>query len=218
MDTFIPKPEEDISNPHQKAIDILKEIKEEIKVTVKKPEGWSRKSVSSYYRVKFALEIKHVIDEMVSTGKDRIFRYDKFTKLPYRFSANTLYSYVYQSLRFLKTETIEGISRAYYSPILDRIVTTREPGLGIRLSFHTAITSSDVDMSPDEVETQATNNTLITKVRDWMENATVGDMLELTKLALTEQEIEDVQDTLAGTQSFLEADITSKQIKILKTA
>lgn len=212
----LPKPDTIPLPSDKKPIDILQEIKAEIRVI--KPAGWSRKAVSSYYRLKFALEIKSVIDQMVKDGEDKIYYYSKFCKHPYKFSPNTLYSYVYQALRFLKTETIEGIDRAYYLSIIDKVVTTRDPGVGVRMSFHGDIAASDVDMAPSEVVKKSEQGRLQDKITTWIEEASIGDKLEIPKLGLTDLEIAGIQESLAGTENFLIADISTSRIKIRKIA
>lgn len=204
--------------------DIVRELKKELADStakpkaVTKPSGWGRQVVSPYYREKFALEVKGVIDSMSEDGEDRIYYYEKFSKQPLKFSPDTLYTYVYQALRFLKNEDIHGIDKEYYAKLLDRIVTKREKGVGVRLSFHTDIPAAYVDIAPDVVEKKSSVQRLRDQVEEWMGHAALDDRLEVTRLALSPLEIDELKEMLAGTESWLAASITTKYIKLQKIA
>lgn len=210
------QPEPDAAKPaNNTAVDILRELKEDIKPIVK-PPSWGRKTVSPYYRIKFALEVKQVIDAMLADGEDRVYYYEKFSKQPFKFSPDTLYNYVYQAIKYLKEQDIKDVDRAYYIKVTDRIMTNREKGVGVRLSFHTDVPAAYVDIAPDKISKKVENSGIRKKIDEWLETAAVGDIFEANNIGLTEMELTEINNMLAGTESFLTADITQTKIKILK--
>ncbi len=118
----------------------------------------------------------------------------------------------------MKTEDIIGVDKQYYKNILDRIVTTRERGVGVRLSFHTDIAAAYVDIAPDLVVKKSEAGKLSSKIQEWAEQAVVDDYLEIDKLALNDSEIREIKETFAGTENIFELTVTTKNIKVLKVS
>lgn len=216
-----PQPDSVPVEDKQQIKEILKEIKDEIAKEargVTKPKEWSRNSVSPYYRVKFALELKAVIDEMLITNDDKIWYYEKFAKQPFKFTPSTLYSYVYQACKYLEEQEIPGVDREFYKKLMERVIRTREPGVGVRISFHTDIPAAYVDIVPDTVVKKSEIFKLKNAVDEWLEKAAIGDLFSAEKLGLSPEEVIEFQNIYSGTEHFLAVDISTETLTIRKIA
>lgn len=213
----------------KEAFSALKEVKEirekerqkriEAVKHMEKPSSWKEGTVAPYYREKFALEIKNVLDEMIAdvavdpNKADRMFRYDVFTKL----SGHSLYIKIHQSVSYLidKLDTPDGKYRKFRA-LID---IKREPGIGVRIAYmpakntreETPLTAADkIDTKKNRVQPIIWKQ----KIEDFFEQSEPGKVLHIKKLTLTEEEQQYVKDMLAGIDHYLFR-VNSSEIKIL---
>ena len=97
-------------------------------VSGKKPPGYSRRSVASYYTEDYALWLKRDLDQMLSRNVSRVFLYKDWPEL----SPNSLYLRIMQGWEYLINELDpDGI----YKKLWHRTKRNRVNQVGITLAF-----------------------------------------------------------------------------------
>ena len=196
-------------------LEILQNVKDKHKLasilsgdnTMKRRSTWSALTNAPYYKEPFALQLKAVLDEMIQEHangilEDRIWRCEEFDM-----KISSLYVRINQSKLFLLNELdADGI----YKSFCDRIVITKERGIGVRLSYIRDI--SPESFKPNKaIDKMEQTVTWKDKIEQFCENSGVGDTLEINKLALTDDDIADVHSSLAQLQDIV-GSISSERI------
>lgn len=150
-------------------------------------KNWSRLSRSSYYNKRYALELKALVDDMLSRGVDKEFRFEDYQEL----KPTTIYLRVNHSKLYLLDELDP---QEYYKEQFQRIHISKEK-TGIRLTLlkeHLAELKA-VDISLDEKQSNWQS-----KIDEYLEVAKPGHKpLHLKGLSLTAEEVDILK------QSFL---------------
>lgn len=166
-----------------------------------------------YYRSKFALEFKEVLDSMMAEGnnvKDRVYHYSDFSDK----SHTTVYLLINQSMNYL----IDKLDpNGKYKSFLSLISIKRVRGLGVRLRYVSKVSFQpkvidDVKEVEDNIEFSP-NASLEFKIEGWLQNAKPKDVLELTELALDEEEVSKIKASLMPLSNIL-FKVESDRIKI----
>ena len=187
--------------------------------TTKKPSSWSSLTNAPYYRERFALELKMVADAMLAEyneGKfeDREYRYSQFCEGSAGISKNTLYLKINQSKLYL-LEPENGLDPdGMYKRFFELITITRER-TGIRLSYNKDVRGGS-SMLPEKVmELKEQTITWKTKVDEFLDNAMPGEVFELKRLSLTDEEQQTIKNSLVQLVDILYT-VTDSCIKIRK--
>jgi hypothetical protein len=113
-------------------------------VSGKKPPGYSRRSVASYYTEDYAMWMKRDLDVMLSRNVSRIFLYKDWPQL----TPNSLYLRIMQGWAFLMDECDPS---SIYKNLWHRTKRNRVNQVGITISFKTFEEGkSGHDYSPQE--------------------------------------------------------------------
>jgi hypothetical protein len=170
----------------------------------KRRSNWSKLANAPYYRKRYALELKAVVDDMLQKGCDKEYRYDDYVDLSHK----TIYLRLNQAKLFLLDELDPDL---FYKENFQRISITQEK-TGVRLSLMKEITSmAPVDVGLDEKKSEWQD-----KITKYLETAKIGDApLRIDKLSLTAEEVEIQKESfinIPGVSAF----ITATEILIVK--
>ena len=171
-----------------------------------KPKHWKKITNAPYYKEKCAIELKAVIDLMMTDGEDRIYRYEEFPNL----SKNSLYLRVNQSKLYLLAE-MDPDGR--YKSFFDNLSITRESA-GVRISFVKDARNGS-DFMPSKVITLSSHDEIRQQIDTFLEHGKSGEEFFLQKLQLSPEEIETLDASLVSLEGIV-YNITSGTIKIVK--
>ena|SRR3990167_128964 len=165
----------------------------------------------SYYKEKFALEIKHVLDLMDADGKDRMYEYDRFPK----FKPVSLRLKLTQSFAYL-CNYLDTPDRKYRK-LRDKIEIIPER-VGVRLalvrnkleSIATVIDSPSTTIRGSILPFTDCKN----KIDDFIENSRENQILHIKNIMLSNEEVEVLKNSFAQTVSFVPK-ITNNEIKVV---
>lgn len=174
----------------------------------KKPQGYSKRSNTPYYKIKFALEAKSILDEMLDKGKDKDIRYDDHRE----YSRNTIYLRFTQGLAFL-LDNLDPDDK--YKIFMDFVAVTKERNIGIRLSMHGEHTAKRKSLRATDVLTPEELMSWRHQVEDFLENAPEGAEFTKKGLCLTHSEIEALKSSLSPLTN-IGANITSTTVTLRK--
>lgn len=209
-----------MSTSEQAMVDRLKQVFVDPKlqgrmvdyVVRNKPLGWSRKSSAPYYKERYALELKGVLDEMMVDRQPRCYSYHDFLE-QHGISKETLYLRVNQSERYLR-DCLDP--DRVYAKFLEQVSITRKRGVGVMLELLPEFrNSSSSDFVPRIVETQEEIPKWKQKMDEFLEDGEIGGSLHIQNLALSPDEISEVKLTLAGLKNIM-SNITAHDIKLVK--
>lgn len=166
---------------------------------------WNRRTVMSYYKEPFAKELQVVLDGMLLDEEDREFRFVDFP----RYTKNTLYAKINQSWLYL-VDCLDPDKKYVALRQRTEIKTTKT---GIRIKFTTP--GSEIPLHAVKVEKEVFTHKWKDKFDDFVENGKIGEKLHLTKLSLSEEDIQDLKMSLYSIDSILHR-ITTSEIKLIK--
>lgn len=177
-----------------------------------RPAGWSRRSNAPYYKEVYAKQLKAEVDKMLENKKPLCFRYSTWCNTNTGMSHQTLYNRINQSIRYL-IEQMDIDNK--YRNWSDMVRVERMPGVGIIISFIPGLLE-DESFRADEIEPRDTMPIWKREMEDWLESDSIKPFCK-EGLALTPQEVIDITTSL-GTLTNVQASVTSKAIKIIRTA
>lgn len=184
----------------------------------KRPKGWSSLSNAPYFKERFALEFKMVLDAMIAEYKegrfeDREYKYSEFCQpgVVGSLSRNSLYLKINQSkLYLLKELDFDGT----YKEFCELLTITKER-TGIRISYVRDIRQGLDFKMPSKVVPKTETFSWKDKVDSFLENGQSGDKLELTGLSIDEDQQQDIIASLSGLSDII-FKVTDSSIKIVK--
>jgi len=176
--------------------------------TVDRPATWSRRANAPYYRERYALEVKHVLDEMILAAEsgDREPRILKYTDYP-EISHVTLYLKINQAMMYL-LDKLDTDEKTYFN-FRQLINISRLRSIGIKIGFAHGVdnkslaaykvSSTDIPQEkPKEVKLPESKPLVQTdwkeQLANFVEIAQVGQSLKLTGLQLTMVDGEYIRD------------------------
>lgn len=178
----------------------------------KRRDHYSRLSNLSYYRERFALELKVVVDKMMEDGIPMEYSYEDFCTGKDAVTKNTLYLKIHQAKMFL-IDNLDPDNKYKQFLAKSNFAITRERS-GIRLSITTDLTKSISTPSPVSMDEKVEEWKV--KVDKYLEEATVDTpALHLTGLSLSQEEILGLNESMVTVPDVL-AVVTHKEIKIKK--
>jgi len=169
---------------------------------VRKPVSSKATSKYSYYKERFALALKIIVDEMMAehaTGiyEDRMFSYEHYEG---SLSHNSLYLKISQSKMFL-LDHLDKESK--YVKFFDLISITKERGKGIRLSYQRDVngnpggTAPFVALKVSQIPVKIEKPAWREKVDEFLEIGKPGDQLTINRgLDLSKNDIEALRVSL----------------------
>ena len=176
-----------------------------------RPQGWSRKSNATYYKDKYAKQLKEVADEMIANNKERCFRYKTWCNEDTGMTENTLYTRINQSIRYLIDflDTPEHKYAQWY----ENVNITRDRGVGVVIKFIVGMSGAD-SFKPDEVQPKENTPVWKQQMDDWLEGDSSRPFC-VEGLTLTPQEIVDLTTDL-DKLSNVQASVKSESVKIIR--
>lgn len=170
-----------------------------------RPIAWSKASNATYYRKRYAEELKEVIDAMILDSEDRLLRFTSFPQL----SKKSLYIKVNQSFLYLVNEMDTEDSR--YRTAKENICITRESE-GVRLSW---AKSTDSISNAEIVKPKQEEKTWKIQLDKFLEDGKPNTKLHISGLMLTDEEVTDVVTSLNQLKNVVHI-ITRAEIKVVK--
>lgn len=189
---------------------------------VDRPASWSRRANAPYYRERYALEVKHILDEMILSGEngDKEPRLIKYTDYP-EISHTTLYLKINQAMLYLleKMDTEDKM----YAAFRQIISISRVRSIGIKFAYNHEVTdkplsafkisSSHIPQEKPKVVERKDANLVPDKpalTQDWkatlhafVEKAEVGQTLKLNGLSLTMEDGEYIKGAVPDSSCIL---------------
>lgn len=184
----------------QECLKIANEVTQSLKPSNKKRRGVSSLTLMPYYKERFALEFKMWVDEMMAEfdrGEllDRLFAYSDFPSL----SHNTLYIKVNQSKLYLLDQLDPD---GKYKRFLQLVSITRDRGVGVRISYNRDL-DKESSFMPSVVMPKEHSYTWKARVEKFLEEATDGQEITISRLALTHENIMDLKTSLVQLEDLL---------------
>ena len=181
-------------------------------IVTNKPVGWGRKSQATYFKEPYALELKKILDDMMSTNKEFCFSYKWFEET-FGLGKDTLYARVYQSMRFL-VERLDpdGIYKKFLG---ERVTVRRERGKGVVLRFQQAYQQGGPAFEPIEVIPTSEEPKWRQRMNTWLESEDDVPFVQ-NNIILSPEEITSIEIQLAALDGSIKSSITAHSIKIIK--
>jgi hypothetical protein len=176
-----------------------------------RPQGWSRKSNATYYKEKYAKQLKEVADEMINGSGTKCFRYKVWCNEETGMTENTLYTRINQSIRYLIDfmDDKEHIYANWY----ENVNITRERNVGVVIKFIVGMSDS-TSFKPEEVQPKENTPLWRSQMDNWLE----GDSQKpfcVEGLMLSPQDVIDLTTDLAKL-SNVQASVKSESVKIIR--
>ncbi len=191
-----------------------KQVQKQIVETVvhNRPLGWSRKSQATYYKERYALELKGVLDDMMATNKEFCFGYEWFQKT-FGLGKDSLYLRVYQSMRYL----IEKLDpdKIYQKFWEEKIDMHRERGKGVTLRFKKEFQVGGPSFIPSEVMPQSEDPKWRQSMNVWLESNDTSTFQQ-NNIILSPEEIAALEIQLDALGDSIMSSITAHSIKLIK--
>ncbi len=177
-----------------------------------KPSGWGRRSQAPYFKEVFAKQIKIDIDKMIDNGNPLLYRYSLHCNKETGVSKGTLYSRIYQSIRYL-LEHMDADKR--YRKWADTVRLKREsPGIVIR--YITGLSDqTKTGFAAEEILPRDHIPKWRLLMEEWLEGTSVKPFC-IEGLVLTAEEITELRQQLSRLDG-IESSISSSSIKIIRT-
>lgn len=181
-------------------------------VPSKRPDGWSKFTNAPYFKEVYALEMKSTLDTVVEQKQDVIYDYATFESMG--MSKSTVYLRVNQSLLYLlKYLDPDG---KYANIRHNMIQITKERGVGVRISLLPQYREGfTAEFQPRAVIPQSEMPLWRKKMEHFLENAQPGASFYKEGLALTPEEIKELNDSFMNVSGFI-VNITSFSVKIVR--
>jgi len=171
-----------------------------------RPAGQSKSTIQPYYKERFALEMKSIIETVEQMGQDAIILYADYPDL----SKLSVYLRVNQGFRFL-VDNLDFDPPNRFRALKDKLKITREKA-GIRISF-TRLTT-DKPLTAKKVIAKEDNLAWQDKLEEFLGNSKPGDTFEQNDLSLTQEQIDTLEISMSQLENFL-CKISPTNIKIL---
>ena len=180
----------------------------------KRPALWRRRSTASYYRERFGLEFRSVIDGMLADEKkeDVMYLYSVYCTPEYGMNSSTLYTRIYHSMRYMLDHL--DTPEKKYADAMSKIEVRRERNVGIRISF-----MRDVKLGKPFIPTAARPIEEVhlwrNELEEWIAGThPIGERKIIDKLTLKPHEIEELRLRFANMSKY-SASVTADSIKIM---
>lgn len=177
-----------------------------------KPVGWSRKSQATYYKERYALELKKVLDDMMVSNKEFVFGYAWFEKT-FGLGKDSLYLRVYQSMRYLLEKLDpDGKYKTFWET---KIEMHRERGKGVTLRFRHEYQTGGPEFVPTEVMPQVEEPKWKQRMKAWLESDDETPFSQ-NNIILSPEEITELEIQLSALGDSILSSITAHSVKLIK--
>jgi hypothetical protein len=172
-------------------------------VKSRRPRESRRLLRMTYYRERFAKQMQMIIDDMMKEHKngiheDRFFAYAAYENI---LNKNSLYLKINQSMSYLKNELDpEGIYNEF-----SEIILIKRMADGIRISYQRDIVEgTEADLVATKILTaEEQKNVYTEKIDEFLEKGKEGEELLITKLHLTEEELEKIEASICQLENIV---------------
>lgn len=184
-------------------------------IVTNRPAGWGRRSIAPYFKEKYGLEMKKVIDDMMQDGQPVLFEYEEFQR-KFGQSPETLYLRINQSLRYLM-EKLDDSDKTY-GRFVERLHVFKKRRVGIIMELAPTLTGdTKFDLTPKKIEPTTSEPKWKEELQQYLETAQPGAAPFLReKLCLNPEEIQQVKDSLAPLGNSVLHSVTSYSIKVIR--
>jgi len=177
----------------KQAVELLKDIYSPVEPRVAskeiiKPKNWSSRANAPYFRERYALAFKQVLDAMLREAEEEVFedRMYCMEDFPEK-GLNSLYLMVNQSSLYL-LEYLDFDGK--YKSFLQRLIITKVRGRGVRIAWDRNF-NSDKLLSPKVIVGHNGETETVSDIIDkFLHDAQPGEQLSLDKISLSDEEIE----------------------------
>lgn len=217
------KPSEDAEAPKPVDINSTQELHRTIQMLKGKPELVSKRPRNAsklsrfpYYRERFAIQLRIILDEMLGEYnqgiyEDRIWKYEDFEGA---LNKNSLYLRVQQSRQYL-LDKLDPDKK--YATFFEIVAYTIDKGVGIRLGYNQDIINPGLEFAPRKVQQkEAERIEWRHKIEEFLSEGNTDKELRIMKLALSIEEIEQIEASLISLDNIVYK-IKSNMIFIAKT-
>lgn len=173
-----------------------------------RPRQWKTSTNSPYYKARYALELKQILDAMIEKRDDMEYTYADFPNM----SKTSLYLRVNQAKKFLIVEL--DPDKKYYD-FLNIVAITREK-TGVRLSIPDDLREPGSIYQGRVVSPKSENNVWKDELDAWLETSLPGQVFLKKKLSLSEDDIKTLEASLMPLKDVIYS-ITYNTIKVVKT-
>lgn len=209
---LIPKSTEQADVP-QLPPEQIERLCELLRKNPKKPKAWSKASTAPYYRAEYGLQMKCVLDEIIKTSKPFIWRYNdpRWSNL----KPDTLYKKINQSLIYVK----DCLDPDYkYAAIIEACLIHKKKGVGIIMEVRQDILYQQQVDNPEAFMPNILvndNSDWRDRLTDFLERGQPSIPFEVTGLALSEEEQEQIKIELCEVQNIVVI-VSDSRIKVVK--
>jgi hypothetical protein len=178
------------------------------------PVGWSKKSVCTYYKHKYGLEARGVLDEMMRTKEPVIYEYDYFANV-HGINPDSLYQRVNTSIRYV-VDRMDTDDHKYgrFNEMIKVSRDRKRKGVVIEIlpQFLENYTS---DFKPRAFESKVEAPKWRQLVEDYLQNGETGVPFYKDRLCLTTDEITQLKTQFSQLKNVISV-VTSSSIKLCK--
>lgn len=171
--------------------------------SIKRPPTHSKASNSPYYKERFALEMKCVLDEMMIDNHPRTYKYSQHSHL----STNSVYLYVNSSLKYV-LDNLDSDGK--YKQFRERLVINRVAKVGVVLSI-----LRESSFKPCKTTNNATEHKWINQMNEWLENGKINTKFVAKNIIITPERRFELEATLAPLEN-IHYNISDDEITIRK--
>lgn len=177
-----------------------------------RPNGWSNKSMSSYYKEEIGQEMKGVFDGIINDGQPRYYYFQEAATKG--LMPATLYTRINQSIRYL-TERLDPTG--IYSKLWKTggIMVTKVKGVGYAIHKGGSIISDGIQPhvptgEPQAMSISAPTAKWRTELDEFVKNSQPGDEFCRDRLYLERQQILSLDSEFQGLDKFIGSFTSSK--------
>ena len=173
----------------------------------KRPEGWSRKSLATYYREEYAEKLRPALDNMIETGIKKVVRVD-------RLSLQSCYLWVNQAWKFIR-DYMDGPNsgNGKYSKLWKETKCSRVKGAGVIIEFRNTVNE---ELIAEDFIAEGGRIAWKKQIDEYLEDKTNIRPFHKDNLLLSTDEQYQLRSELEDLGN-IQFSISAKEIKIIKT-
>lgn len=197
----------------QKKIDDLENIVNRFRHLVEKPKANYVKTRAPYYKHKYALQLKTLLDQMIVDGQDRVLLYKDYPNL----TKTSLYNRINQSFQYVVNE-MDAPDKTY--SILKMTLIIKGERSGIRLAIN--LPQEESLIAHTNIPTEKKIDAVVAKIQSLITNflEDINQNFFLCKdIALSHRQLKELEDFLNKRDSYtskLLINAARKSIRIVK--
>lgn len=171
-----------------------------------RPEGWSRRSYSPYYKERYGEWIRPVLDDMIANRTNKFLPYENFPNV----TASSLYQRIHMAVRYL-IDNSDPTGK--YNKLWNEVKVDRKHIKGIAIKFDNVIDGSGKieDLVPEDIKPKWKED-----MDKYLDDPDDIKPFIRGNLLLKQDEINQIRLELDGLTNIMYS-VTAREIKILKS-